>query len=135
MRFKIIWFTYFDYPCSAWYPKLTQKLKKKLQVKCKTNVFAFIFNWTKCQQFLIKNLKISTGCKSFLGLNNVLLHLCLNLLMAIIHTTWMKFSNLCLKVKLVYVNNFLVNNFLKACLSLVLCFGIKPQRYQRILIT
>ena len=32
---------HFDYACSAWYPN-----------------FAFVFNWTKCLQYLIKNLKI-----------------------------------------------------------------------------
>ena len=48
---------HFDYACSAWYSNLTQKLKKSFKL-CKTNVFAFVFNWTKCPQFLIKNLKI-----------------------------------------------------------------------------
>ena len=55
---------HFDYACSAWYPNLTQKLKKKLQL-WKTNVLAFVFNWTKCLQYLMKNLKIETGCQSW----------------------------------------------------------------------
>ena len=49
--------SHFDYTCSAWYPNLTQKLKKNFKL-CKTNAFAFVFNWIKCLQFLIKNLKI-----------------------------------------------------------------------------
>ena len=32
-------------------------LKRNFKL-CKTNVFAFVFNWTKCLQYLIKNLKI-----------------------------------------------------------------------------
>ena len=50
--------SHFDYTCSAWYPNLTQKLKKKTFKLCKTNVFAFVFNWTKRLQYLIKDLKI-----------------------------------------------------------------------------
>ena len=55
---------HFDCACSAWYPNLTQKLKKKIQL-WKTNVLAFVFNWTKCLQYLMKNLKIETGCQSW----------------------------------------------------------------------
>ena len=55
---------HFDYACSAWYPNLTQKLKKKLQL-WKTNVLAFVFNWKKCLQYLMKNLKIETGSQSW----------------------------------------------------------------------
>ena len=34
---------HFDYACSAWYPNLTQKLKRNFKL-CKTNVFAFVSN-------------------------------------------------------------------------------------------
>ena len=45
----------FDYVLFAWYPNLTQKLKHKLQV-IQTKCICFIFYWTKCAKFLIKNL-------------------------------------------------------------------------------
>ena len=54
---KAIMQPHFGYTYSAWYPNLTQKLKKNFKL-CKTNAFAFVFSWIKCLQFLIKNLKI-----------------------------------------------------------------------------
>ena len=32
--------------------------KQMFSKLCKTNVCAFVFNWTKCLQYLMKNLKI-----------------------------------------------------------------------------
>ena len=77
----------FDYACSAWYPNLTQKLKKKLQVM-----------QNKCTRFCLQLDKISTICHKelkdlnwlpviLLCLNKVLLQSRLNLSMAILPTT------------------------------------------------
>ena len=50
---------HFDYACSAWYPNLTQKLKKKLQVK-----------QNKCICFCLQFDKIATiSHKEFKDLN------------------------------------------------------------------
>ena len=38
--------------------KTIKKINQKLKFLYRKNVFAFVFNWTKCLQYLIKNLKI-----------------------------------------------------------------------------
>ena len=91
---------HFDYACSVWYPNLTQKLKKKLQIMQK-----------KCIRFCLQLDKMSTiSHKEFKYLNwlpvsprfeQCVIQSCLNLSMAIVHTASMKFSNLRLTVILV----------------------------------
>ena len=64
-----------------------------------TNV-PFCLHLDKMSTISYKEFK--DACQSVLGLNNVLFQLCLNLSVAIVCTTWMKFSNLPPKVILVF---------------------------------
>ena len=91
---------HFDYACSAWYPNLTQKLKKKLQVM-QNKCIRFCLQLDKMSAISHKEFKDLNWFQSLIGLNNVLLQSCLNLSMTSVRTTWMKFSNLCRKVILV----------------------------------
>ena len=98
---------HFDYTCSAWYPNLTQKLKKKLQVM-----------QNKCVCFCLQLDKMSKiSHKEFKDLN------------------WLPVFNRFEQCVVSIVLKKNLNNFFeiqtpvkKPYLSLVLHFGIKSQR-------
>ena len=78
--------THFDYACSAWYPNLTQKLKKKLQVM-QNKCIRFCLQLDKVPTISHKEFKDLNCYQPLIGFKNVLFQSCLNLSMAIVRTT------------------------------------------------
>ena len=91
---------HFDYAWSAWYANLTQKLKKKLQVM-QNRCIRFCLQLDKMTTVSHKEFKDLNWLPIINRLNNVLFQSRLNLSMAVVRTTWMKFLNLRPKVILV----------------------------------
>ena len=77
---------HFEYACSAWYPILTQKLKKKLQVM-QNKCIRFCLQLDKMSTTSHKEFKDLNWLPVLIGLNNKLFRSCLNLSMAIVRTT------------------------------------------------